>query len=310
MSRIHDALKKAEEERATLPGGVATSTEPERATEEPRARKPLFAGDNGTTLPDVMRFNELKQKCAHPHWKLDANANVFTEGGRASLAAEQFRTLRSRLYQIRESKPLKTIVITSAVAGEGKTFAVSNLAQSLVRQKDRRVLIIDGDLRAARQHTTLGAPVSPGLGDFLSGAADLFSILQFGPIENLCLIPGGSSRSGREPSDLLSGPEFKNLLELVSPMFDWVLIDSPPVVPVADASMMATLCDGVLVVVKANATDFQLAQKACQEFQEKNLIGVVLNRVESIPGYENYAYGYGVYGAYGATKGPALNPAD
>ena len=235
MSRIHDALKKAEEERATLAGGVATSTEPEHAAEEPRARKPLFAGDNGTTLPDVMRFNELKQKCAHPHWKLDSNANVFVEGGRASLAAEQFRTLRSRLYQIRESKPLKTIVITSAVAGEGKTFAVSNLAQSLVRQKDRHVLIIDGDLRAARQHTTLGAPLSPGLGDFLSGAADLFSILQFGPIENLCLIPGGSSRSGREPSDLLSGPEFKNLLEVVSPMFDWILIDSPPVVPVADA---------------------------------------------------------------------------
>ena len=117
MSRIHDALKKAEEERATLAGGVATSTEPEHAAEEPRARKPLFAGDNGTTLPDVMRFNELKQKCAHPHWKLDSNANVFVEGGRASLAAEQFRTLRSRLYQIRESKPLKTIVITSAVAG-------------------------------------------------------------------------------------------------------------------------------------------------------------------------------------------------
>jgi Mrp family chromosome partitioning ATPase len=148
------------------------------------------------------------------------------------------------------------------------------------------------------------------LGDFLSGAADLFSILQFGPIENLCLIPGGSSRSGREPSDLLSGPEFKNLLEVVSPMFDWILIDSPPVVPVADASMMATLCDGVLVVVKANATDFQLAQKACQEFQEKNLIGVVLNRVESIPGYENYAYGYGVYGAYGANKSSALNPTE
>jgi capsular exopolysaccharide synthesis family protein len=289
---------------------VATSTEPEHAAEEPRARKPLFAGDNGTTLPDVMRFNELKQKCAHPHWKLDSNANVFVEGGRASLAAEQFRTLRSRLYQIRESKPLKTIVITSAVAGEGKTFAVSNLAQSLVRQKDRHVLIIDGDLRAARQHTTLGAPLSPGLGDFLSGAADLFSILQFGPIENLCLIPGGSSLSGREPSDLLSGPEFKNLLEVVSPMFDWILIDSPPVVPVADASMMATLCDGVLVVVKANATDFQLAQKACQEFQEKNLIGVVLNRVESIPGYENYGYGYGVYSAYGANKNSGLTSAE
>jgi protein-tyrosine kinase len=293
MSRIHDALKKAEEEKAANPGGVATSSEPDRGAEAPPAKRPLFAGDSGTSLPEILRFNELKEKCAHPLWKMDASANVFMDGGRSSLAAEQFRTLRSRLYQIRETKRLKTVVITSAVAGEGKTFAVSNLAQSLVRQRDRRVLIIDGDLRAARQHTTLGAPATPGLSDFLGGSADLFSVIQFGPIENLCLIPGGSSRTAREPSDLLSGPEFKHLLDLVSPIFDWILIDSPPVVPVADASMIAALCDGVLVVVKANSTDIQLAQKACQEFQEKNLIGVLLNRVEAIPGYEDYTYAYG-----------------
>ncbi|MGB6431093.1 MAG: CpsD/CapB family tyrosine-protein kinase [Candidatus Acidiferrales bacterium] len=301
MSRIHDALKKAEEEKAANAGSVATSSEPERAGEVPHARRPLFAGDSGMSLPEILRFNELKDKCAHPAWKMDANANVFVDSGRSSLAAEQFRTLRSRLYQIRESKRLKTILVTSAVAGEGKTFAVSNLAQSLVRQRDRRVLIIDGDLRAPRQHTTLGAPASPGLSDFLGGAADLFSAIQFGPVENLCLIPGGSSRSAREPSDLLSGPEFKQLLDLVAPIFDWILIDSPPVVPVADASMMASHCDGVLVVVKANGTDVHLAQKACNEFLEKNLIGVVLNRVEAIPGYEDYAY------AYGADRNSALH---
>jgi protein-tyrosine kinase len=304
MSRIHDALKKAEEEKAANPGSVATSSEPDGGAEAPHSRGPLFAGDTGTSLPEILRFNELKEKCAHPNWKMDANANVFVDTGRASLAAEQFRTLRSRLYQIRETRRLKTIMVTSAVAGEGKTFAVSNLGQSLVRQKDRRVLIIDGDLRASRQHVTLGAPASPGLSDFLGGTADLFSAIQFGPIENLCLIPGGSSRTAREPSDLLSGPEFKHLLDLVTPIFDWILIDTPPVVPVADASMIASHCDGVLVVVKANSTDIQLAQKACQEFQEKNLIGVLLNRVEAIPGYEDYTY------AYGADRNSALNRTD
>jgi protein-tyrosine kinase len=294
MSRIHDALKKAEEEKTALASGVATSAESEQADEELGARRPVHGGGNGARLPEILRFNEMKEKCAHPRWRLEAGANVFIAGGRTSLAAEQFRTLRSRLYQVRNEKRLKSVLVTSSISGEGKTFVVSNLAQSLVRQKDRRVLIIDADLRAPRQHLVLGAPKAPGLCDFLSGATDLLSTIQFGPIENLCLIPGGSTESAREPSDLLSGPEFKRLLDLVTPVFDWILIDTPPVVPVADPTMIASLCDGVLVVVKANATDFQLAQKACQEFQERNLIGVVLNRVEDIPGYGNYPYAYGV----------------
>jgi protein-tyrosine kinase len=304
MSRIHDALKKAEEEKTALASGVATSSEPEHVREEAPERRPVFGGGNGTGVPEILRFNEMKDKCAHPRWKLEAIANVFAAGGQSSLAAEQFRTLRSRLYQVRNAKRLKTVMVTSSVSGEGKTFVVSNLAQSLVRQKDRRVLIIDADLRAPRQHTALGAPCTPGLSDFLSGSADVLSVIQFGPIENLCLIPGGSAESAREPSDLLSGTEFKRLLDLVTPVFDWILIDTPPVIPVADPTMIASLCDGVLVIVKANSTDFQLAQKACQEFQEKNLIGVVLNRVEEIPGYENYPY------AYGVDRNAGLNLAD
>ena len=293
MSRIHDALKKAEEEKTALGAAVATPSEPSHLVQEQTERRPLFAGDHGMGLPELLRFNELKEKCPRPKWKLDPNTNVFVDGSRASLAAEQFRTLRSRLYQIRAAQRLKTILITSAVSGEGKTFVVRNLAQSLVRQRDRRVLVIDGDLRRAGQHVSFGAPEGPGLADYLSGSADLLSIIQFGPIENLCLIPGGSATTSREPSDLLSGPEFKHLLDLLAPVFDWILVDSPPVVPVADATMIALLCDGVLVVVKANSTDFQLAQKACQEFHEKNLIGVVLNSVERVTGYENYAYTYG-----------------
>jgi protein-tyrosine kinase len=294
MSRIHDALKKAEEEKMAVASGVATSAEVAEPAEDSRAR-PLIGGNgaNGANLPGILRFNELKERCPERRWKLDPNANVFVDGGRSSLAAEQFRTLRSRLYQIRETKRLKSILVTSAVSGEGKTFAVGNLAQALVRQKDRRVLIIDGDIRAPRQHVPLGAPATPGLTEFLTGSADIFSVIQFGSIPNLCLIAGGSTESAREPSDLLSGPEFKHLLDAVTPVFDWILIDSPPVVPVADAAMIASHCDGVLVVVKANSTDLQFAQKACQEFQDKNLIGVVLNSVDDIPGYEDYAYAYG-----------------
>jgi len=304
MSRIHDALKKAAEEKSALGAAAATSSEPAHIAEGTVERRPLYAGDHGMGMPELLRFNELKEKCPKAHWKLAPGANVFVNGSRASQAAEQFRTLRSRLYQIRSSKRLKTILVTSGVSAEGKTFVMSNLAQALVRQRDRRVLIIDGDLRRAGQHVALGAPEGPGLADYLSGSADLLSIIQFGPIENLCLIPAGTATTSREPSDLLSGPEFKHLLDLLTPVFDWILIDSPPVVPVADATIMAALCDGVLMVVKADSTDFQLSQKACQEFQEDKLIGVVLNSVEKIAGYDSYAY------TYGSDKSSTPNSAD
>jgi capsular exopolysaccharide synthesis family protein len=166
----------------------------------------------------------------------------------------------------------------------------ANLAQSIVRQPDRKVLLIDADLRASRLHQVLGAPREPGLTDYLKGEADEFKVMQKGTDAHLCLIPAGSEVSN--PSELLLNDRMKRLLELVTPIFDWVIIDTPPALPVHDASMMADLCDGVLFVVRAGSTDHQMATKAATGFQEKNILGVVLNRVDSDAGYGGYYYGY------------------
>jgi capsular exopolysaccharide synthesis family protein len=305
MSRIHEALKKAEQERATVQpaelDGVtpAASADPVRPSDadtffaETVARHP-----SNLSGSDFLRFDDLRARCAHPEWHLDPNVNVFTNSALMAHGAEQFRTLRSRLYQMKSAQTLKALLVTSSIPAEGKTFVTNNLAQSIVRQPDRRVLIIDADLRCSRLHVPLGAPASPGLTDYLNGQANEMAVIQHGAEGNLCFIPGGTLVSN--PSELLANGKLQTLLARVSPVFDWVIIDSPPLLPVADASALADLVDGVLLVVRAGSTPSATAQRACQELAGRNIVGVVLNAVEQghtygsyyAPGY-GYGYGYG-----------------
>ena len=130
-----------------------------------------------------------------------------------------------------------------------------------------------------------------GLSDYLSGEKDEFAVIQNGLEGNLCFIPGGTQVSN--PSELLLRERMKTLLDSMAEIFDWIIIDSPPALPVHDASMLAGQCDGVLFVVRAGSTDSSIAQRVSAEFRDKNLLGVVLNRVDSADTYNNYYYGYG-----------------
>jgi len=303
MSRIHDALKKAQQERAA--GLVPESPLRPIGVEETATLGPQeFAAV--TQLPprageasEPLTLATLAARCSRPQWNPEPMvAKLFSSLNHVP-GGEELRTLRSRLYQIRDQQPLKALLITSAVPAEGKTFLTASLAQAIVRQHERHALIIDADLRKPQLHNTLGAPLSPGLTDYLSGEADECSIVQAGPKENLFFIPGG--KLAEQPAELLSNGRLQVLLEKLVPLFDWVLIDSPPVVPVADASILAKFCDGVLLVVRAESTPFDLAQKARDEFRDKNLLGVVLNQAERKSGY-GYYYSYSESAKHGSKK--------
>lgn len=307
MSRIHEALKKAEQERAVTQGATtdvaAMPQEPVmaaevwtgRTSEAPVSAVPPVGGG----LPgDFLRFDDLRARCAHPTWHLDPYVNVFFNADLSVHGAEQFRTLRSRLYQLRANQSLRTLLVTSAVPGEGKTFVTANLAQAIVRQPDRRALIIDADLRCARLHLPLGAPTTPGLTDYLRGEADEMTVIQHGQEGGLCFIAGGSEVT--DPSELLSNGRLKKLLDRVTPVFDWVILDSPPCLPVADATILADLCDGVLLVVRAGSTPSPTAQRACQEMHRRNVVGVVLNAVQESDVYGSHYYQNYSYGQYGS----------
>jgi capsular exopolysaccharide synthesis family protein len=310
MSRIHEALKRAELERT-----MAQATDAGRAM--PRQMPPPSMPSNGeyssadktsaksaafTIPPDGhLRFEDLRMHCWHPSWHPDPNVNVFHNPETTWQGAEQFRKLRARLYQLRtdNAKPFRTLLVTSAISSEGKTFVVSNLAQSIVRQPGHTALIIDADMRRSRLHLPFGAPTAPGLTDYLGGNADEMAVIQQGQESNLFLIAGGSDV--QNPSELLSNGRLKALLGRTAPLFDWVFIDSPPYLPVADSGVLADLCDGVLLVVQAGVTTAAAAQKTCHDLRNRNIIGVVLNGVGP-------AHVYGGSGRY--SHGDDANPGD
>jgi len=293
MSRIHEALKKAAQERSTQAAAPAPPVLPNVAPafEAPSGRGMQVGelAERATRTSEgssFLRFDELVKRCTHPTWQLDTRMETHPTTEMGSISAERFRTLRSRLSQIAATRPLKRVLITSSVKAEGKTFVAGNLAYSIVRQPDRRVLLIDADLRVSRLHQLLGAPGGPGLSDYLTGEADEYAVTQNPTGGNLFFIPGGSQVSN--PSELLLSGRMKNLLDLVTPIFDWIILDSPPALPVHDASVLADLCDGVLFVVRAGETDYKLAERACSEFAKKNLLGVVLNGAEKEDSYGGY----------------------
>src|SRR6202163_5042487 len=299
MSRIHEALKKAAQDKATQPPRVVTADLVEGAAEINRHIEPpedVMRVEN-MRVPGIdprfkdtrfLNYEELIKRCSHPQWTVDARNSVFVGGDSDRIGAERFRTLRSRLYQIAGTQQLKKLLITSSIPAEGKTFVAANLAQSIVRQPDRRVLLIDADLRASRLHQSLGAPSGPGLTDYLRGEVDEYAIIQNGLEGNLCFIPGGQPVSN--PSELLLRDKMRHLLDAMSDIFDWVILDSPPALPVHDASMLADLCDGVLFEIRAASTDVDMATQASAEFRQKNLLGVVFNHIAKGESYGNNYY--------------------
>ncbi len=297
MSRIHEALKRAAKERSERSSGsdnhelidILEEKPPAPASTTTRVDKKDVGVKEQAPVAHT-DYDRLVAKCRKVQWDTQQRYSVFANETLNHVGAEKFRTLRSRLYQIAAAQPIKRILLTSSVPEEGKTFIAANLALSIIRQPERRVLLIDADLRASRLHVVLGAPNDAGLSDYLQSAIEETSVIQVAKEGNFCFIPGGSQVSN--PSELLHSDRMKALLDKLTPMFDWIILDSPPAIAVHDASILADMCDGVLFVVKAGQTDFELAERASSEFRDKNLLGVVLNRVEKNESYGDYYYGY------------------
>ncbi|MGA9526790.1 MAG: CpsD/CapB family tyrosine-protein kinase [Terriglobales bacterium] len=289
MSRIHDALKRAEEERAAAMG---THVENSLQPLDPQAvEMPNLQGGNAPAMGPVsgFSFEALLARCPQTEWKPDPNHMLFFQDDETRVGTEEFRTLRSRLYQIREKMPLKRILVTSAMPREGKSFVAANMGQVLVRQHGRRALVIDGDLRNPGQHSNFGVPLTPGLSDYLAGECDEFAIMRRGQMDNLFFIPAG--RVMPSAPELLANGRLKLLLQRFEPLFDWIIVDSSPVIPVSDPTVVAGYCDGVLMVVRSEVTSSDLAKRAREEFPENLLLGVVLNGTMGRHAQARYYYG-------------------
>jgi len=218
-------------------------------------------------------------------------------------AVEQFRSLRSRMQEFRDLNTLKSILVSSGLPQEGKSFVAINLAISFARHKANRVLLIDGDMRRASLHKLLGAPQGPGLTEYLAGKATLLQTMQRAKpgdsghplphgLISLVFIPGGLAAD--KAADLSGNRRFNRLIEDVSPYFDWIVVDSSPVNLVSDGVNLARSCDGVLMIARGGTTKYMVAQRALAELKASKVLGFVLNAVENPPQTGGY-YGYDGY---------------
>jgi capsular exopolysaccharide synthesis family protein len=218
-------------------------------------------------------------------------------------SVEQFRSLRSRMQEFRDLNALKSILVSSGLPQEGKSFIAVNLAISFARHKAGRVLLIDGDMRRATLHKLLGCPHGPGLTEYLSGDASITRIMQRPSpgetdhplphgLASLTFIPAGTEHD--KAADLSGNRRFERLIVAAAPHFDWIVVDSSPVNLVSDGVNLARACDAVLLVARGGVTKFESAQRALGELKASKVLGFVLNAVKNPPVAGGY-YGYDGY---------------
>jgi len=215
----------------------------------------------------------------------------------APASVEEYRKLAATLHHAQVDRGIRSVLITSAVVGEGKTLTATNLALTLSESYRRHVLLIDADLRRPSLHEVFQVPNVSGLNDGLDAGADRkLSIVQVSP--RLSILTAG--KPDPDPMGNLSSPRMQRVLKEATERFEWVIIDTPPVAIMTDANLLAAMVDVAVLVVLAGRTPFHALETAVQAIGREKILGVVLNRVEDSVGNGGYPYrGYYRYDYYG-----------
>src|SRR5215472_977808 len=305
MSRIFDALQRSGVEQAGVeyPDVISVITE---IFETPKEAVPL-SPEPVPQVPEVelptlkLPVEELVTKKpasqelgAFPSLNVSLNATsrlvFFTEPD--SLAAEKFRFLAVRLRQIQQSRSLKKVLVTSTIPEEGKSFVSANLAGVLARRK-QKVLLIEGDLRRPTISKLFGLGRLAGLAEWLQGDhGKLTNIYRLDGFD-FWLMPAGDPPAN--PLELMQSGSLSHLMEQLSTMFDWIIVDSPPLLPLADTTVWARMTEGTLLVAREGKTEKAMLERGLQTVKKSELLGVVLNGCDNPHHsyYQRYAPGPG-----------------
>lgn len=287
MSKIHLALEKAERERAEELQKKAIPT-PIREESPPT--------DYGPAVP-VPRLDSLK-----------GDESLVSLYQPRSLISEQFRKLRTQLLRLNLAKPMKTIMVTSALQGEGKSFVAANLAIGIAYDLHLHALLVDCDLRNPSVGPMFGYNGVRGIADYLKGGGEVSDILVKTGMEKLSLIPGGTIPEN--PTEIIGSQRMAALVEELKTRYDdrFLILDCTPILATAEPDVLAKLVDGVLIVVRAGMTPRETVKQALNFLDKDKILGVVLNDVNfkysalgaRYFGGDGYNYGHG-YG-YGKPK--------
>jgi protein-tyrosine kinase len=291
MSRVHKAIRKAEQESKTesIPEikksnplileiqQQLASGRPVQIVQEHMVEEIPLAGGIDIESEALDGFDIPKDSKLTPviHPK--------------SIASEQYRSLKARLYRLRENRSLKSLLITSVASGDGKTLTSVNLALTLAQEISHQVLLVDADLRKPNTGKLLGLKNFKGLADLLQGEASSSEIILKSKQPNLFVVVGG--QIPENPAELLNTQKMRDFVVAMVEQYDWVIFDSPPLGALADAELIATLVDGTLLVVRSAKTPSSLVKKNLENLKKKNLLGIVFNSVKKLNKSHYYYYG-------------------
>ena len=295
MSRIFEALQRSESERSGTPiAPPALATEllqvVEReaialAPQELRANEfgaAEFAGQE-FAKNDLSQFESLRLA-------LPRASKLICLTAQESFGAEKFRFLGVRLRQMQQSRPLKKVLITSTIPEEGKSTVAANLATILARRQQPKILLLEGDLRRPSLSKQFGLGNLPGLSEWLQGEPRPIKHIYRLEESNLWFLPAG--RPPMNPLELMQSGRLAELLNQLSGWFDWIVIDSPPILPLGDTSVWARLADGILLVTREGTTKRRMLQRGLQALEQSKLLGAVVNSSANTD-HSNYYQRYG-----------------
>lgn len=204
--------------------------------------------------------------------------------------SEQLKILQTKLEQIPTGKGCRKIAITSSIPGEGKTMLAANLASQLARRGGAKVLLVDADIRKPAITDYFDIKPVPGIAEYLMGKVGIEGILQSAGIENLHVIPGGKYEN---TPDLLVSGKFEKFLELVAGKYDYVIVDTPPIIPIADAVYISKYLDGIIFVYRLDFTPYDMLRKSIEDIGKEKILGVALNFMKYSKKNSNMLYNYG-----------------
>ena len=297
MSRVHDALRRAEQllegsgdtsaEGALVvkdDGGIASVESPVNVPAQPS--RGLMRPENGGLQIDARAF---LARCKTIPFRPAPEAHLINPDEPHDGASEEFRSLRTRLNHMQAQQDLRVIVCTSASPAEGKTFTACNLALAQA-QLEHPILLADLDLRRPVVHQQFQCERSPGFSDFLLGEKSLEECIRHVEGTNLYLLPAGSAV--RNPLELLNMRPVRYTLDSFRKVFNWVILDTPPLLFSADANLLATITDGIILVVRIGSTTYDSAVRAIQTLFENNVLCSVANGARAGELYSKYTYYY------------------
>ena len=285
MSRVHDALRRAAQAGTFVPAGgpppVSDRSVTATATIEPPQTPVKGLLELVQTIPFQPSPDALMIDPRHPH----------------NAPSEEFRTLRTRLNHMQSLQPIHTAVVTSPSPAEGKSFAAVNLALAEAQLAGNFTLLCDFDFRRPIVHHLFQAERSPGITDYLQGKCQLHEAMRRVGDSNLFIMPAGEAVIN--PLELLNLKEVKELLDRLPSLFNWIILDSPPLLFAADANLLSTLCHGTILVVRIGATTIDSITRAMQSLCQNNVLGIVVNGARRGELYSKYTYYHSYYPAAG-----------